>query len=283
MRPFLLRISAALAIVISFHHQLSDAAPTTSQSGASQAAASPTASDPTELKVLQRQLEDSRKFQDQILATVFWSLGTLATVATLLVGFGWFVNFRVYERDKASIERELRTQISVEVSELKNSSLQAFSAASTALEQSLVTKLASASSQAEAAQKVTIDALERRLSVRSDAGDSALADVRSEVLDLKLASKLAQREKWLVGKVPRNVLQASVSALEVAIEMENEYSVGQVLDLISRDISSIISANAVPIDNFLIAQVIAVLDTVIGKHAHAAASLKAGATSLLGK
>jgi len=37
--------------------------------------------DATDVELLQRQLEDSRKFQEQILATVYWSLGVLATMA----------------------------------------------------------------------------------------------------------------------------------------------------------------------------------------------------------
>ena len=45
----------------------------------------------------------------RLLNTVYCSLGTLANVTALLIGFGWFANFRVYERDKGAMRTELLT------------------------------------------------------------------------------------------------------------------------------------------------------------------------------
>lgn len=56
-----------------------------------------------ELKI---QNEITNKFQSSILSTVYWSLGFLGTIATLLVGFGWWSNFKIHEKDKESIKNE---------------------------------------------------------------------------------------------------------------------------------------------------------------------------------
>lgn len=71
------------------------------------------------VKVLQTQLEVTKSFQNNLLQTVYWSLGTLATLAVLLVGFGWYTNFRVYERDKKALSEELHSQASVEWEKLR--------------------------------------------------------------------------------------------------------------------------------------------------------------------
>lgn len=236
-----------------------------------------------EVKLLQRQLEDSRRFQDQILSTVYWSLGILAAVAMLLVGFGWFVNFRVYERDKASLERDLRTQMNEDVRTFKTQANEAAAASTASLEQSLVTQLAAAEKRNTAQVKELLDALEQKILARVAANASELRSLKWRVLHLQLEEKLEARQSWQEKKILRNVLQASVSALEIANEIGYENGVAQVLDFVTNDISTILTAKATPIDNFLVAQLIAALDAVKGGHAHAAATLKVGASALLSR
>jgi hypothetical protein len=234
-----------------------------------------------EVKLLQRQLEDSRKFQDQILSTVYWSLGTLAAVATLLVGFGWFVNFRVYERDKASLERDLRVQMSEDASAFKTEAAAAAATSAASVKQSLATQLAAAEERITARMNELLDAQERKLAARVATNASELNRLKSDVLNLQLEESLRKRQLWEEKKIPRNVLQSSVNALEIANKIGYENGVAEVLDLISKDINSILTTKATPIDNYLVAQLIATLDAVKGGHAHAAATLKAGASTLL--
>ncbi|MCZ2120631.1 MAG: hypothetical protein LC108_00025 [Anaerolineales bacterium] len=81
--------------------------------------ATATALPDNEVVVLRAQLEIMQQYNQQILATVYWALGIIAGLAVLLVGFGWFVNFRVYERDKSTMQDDLRYFIR---SELETSS-----------------------------------------------------------------------------------------------------------------------------------------------------------------
>jgi hypothetical protein len=64
-----------------------------------------------QIELLESQLTAIREYNSSLLQTVYWSLGVVVVLAVALVGFGWFTNFRVYERDKNSIRQELLTRI----------------------------------------------------------------------------------------------------------------------------------------------------------------------------
>ena len=71
------------------------------------------------LIALRAQLEVIRSFDASLLSTVYWSLGTLAVIVAVLIGLGWFANFRVYQRDLEGIRRELEALVAKSVAELK--------------------------------------------------------------------------------------------------------------------------------------------------------------------
>lgn len=111
MRRFLAPLMFAMLVVA---HGAWSRQPTSSQipQGASSQQASATAAAPSEeAQILRAQLEQMRDTDQKLLSTVHWSLGTLALLAVLLVGFNWYVNFRQYERDKERLAAELRDQI----------------------------------------------------------------------------------------------------------------------------------------------------------------------------
>lgn len=62
-----------------------------------------------ELKIENRITKD---FYDSLLNTIYWSLGTVFGVSALLLGFGWWSNFKLHEKDKRSIIDELSLMIS---------------------------------------------------------------------------------------------------------------------------------------------------------------------------
>lgn len=74
--------------------------------------------DSEKIAVLRAQLELMRQYDQRLLATVYWSLGALAAVVVLVIGLGWYTNFRVYrgELDTKvteavhSIEGKLRSE-----------------------------------------------------------------------------------------------------------------------------------------------------------------------------
>lgn len=60
-----------------------------------------------QVKLLETQLQMTREYQNSLLDTVYWALGGVFIVVSLLLGFGWLVNFKVYERDKDALKAEL--------------------------------------------------------------------------------------------------------------------------------------------------------------------------------
>ena len=64
-------------------------------------------SDELKIALMEKELQVSKDFTEHILATVYFSLGTVVLVLFAMVGFGWFQNIRAYERDKEALSQSL--------------------------------------------------------------------------------------------------------------------------------------------------------------------------------
>jgi hypothetical protein len=53
----------------------------------------------TSANSLEHVVELTGQLDQRLLTTVYWCLGTLVTVFLILIGYNWFVNFRIHERD----------------------------------------------------------------------------------------------------------------------------------------------------------------------------------------
>jgi hypothetical protein len=60
-----------------------------------------------ELELLKQQNADLKGFQSDVLLTMWSAFGALVVLTLALVGFGWFANFRMYERDKELLRKDL--------------------------------------------------------------------------------------------------------------------------------------------------------------------------------
>lgn len=234
-----------------------------------------------ELIIAKAELAASRRFQDQVLTTVYWSLGTIAGLAILLVGYGWWTNFRIYDRDKQSLERELRVLLTQEANEMKEQFRvdigKQFSDTSASLAKDLQTAEARVSKSLEnlleSNEKKTL-ALLSQLTKKHEG-------MLEQIHKLELTNKINERQEAVNGKLYRNALQDSVTALGIALKLSYDYEVGEVLDLVAEDINNALANKKDPIDNFLIGQLAEVLDKVQGSHAHAAAGLKSKIPTLI--
>lgn len=272
-------LASGSAPLLAVAQQRPASAASQTSAAAAQSTGSPAIS--TEVALLKTQLEDNRKFQEQLLSTVHWSLGTLASLAALLVGFGWFANFRMYERDRAALERDLRAQL---LDELRKASVEASEVATKRFsdqETHLESRSQEHGDRLKEEIKTQVENSETRTATRASAIASDLGSLKRAVLRLELSAILQERTSWINRKVPRNTLQTSVSALELANKIAWENTVGEVLDFVASDMANILTQKANPIDNFLVAQLVAALDSVNGVHGHAAAGLKVKAGALL--
>jgi len=234
-----------------------------------------------ELILAKAELAASLRFQDQVLTTVYWSLGTIAGLAILLVGYGWWSNFRIYDRDKQSLERELMVLLDKETNELKEQlrvdMVKKISDASASLDKDLKTAEERVSKSFETLLESNYNKTRAQLSQLTKKQEGIL----EKIYEIELAKTINERQEAIDKRMYRNALQDSVSALEIALKLSFEYRVGEVLDLVTEDINNALTSKEIPIDNYLIGQLVGVLDKVQGDHAHAAAGLKSKVPALI--
>src|SRR5207244_5850659 len=64
-------------------------------------------------------LQLTGQLDQRLLTTVYWCLGTLVTVFLVLIGYNWFVNFRVHERDFRELKNDISTRLDVAVAKIE--------------------------------------------------------------------------------------------------------------------------------------------------------------------
>lgn len=204
-----------ITLIISFPYD------TCESYSADNAAVSSNTQNSGETLALRAQIEIMRQYDQRLLSTVYWSLGVLATVTILLIGFGWFANFRLYERDKIALRQELIVFIQEELSKI-NSTL-------------------NANTQSQ---------YDKILAEARSVGSSAATSVRSELsFNINRIYKDIKRiqcdmtgkegESWIEKGVLTNGLRSYSFVLGYAIELEDEYIISRTLDNIHRVIKMI--------------------------------------------
>lgn len=168
---------------------------------------------PTEVRVLRAQIALMRQYDERLLETVFWALTAVFGLAAVLTGFGWYANFRLYERDKASMRQELQGMLGIEIGKVREASLKA---AEVAVGQAVAKAVRELSDRVEGLQKL----------------------VGGQALELKMMDV----ENWRAKRVEGNVLLTLAEAAEIAVGI----GMGWKLDEILREIIELLEGGFKP-------------------------------------
>lgn len=112
-----------------------------------------------QIKILEEQLKTTKEYESALLETVYWALSGVFVVVGLLLGFGWFANFKVYERDRDSLKSDIDATIRSKAEEL----IQLIKAEIEAREKELNVRVDRALSKSEQSLKKSITDVESRL------------------------------------------------------------------------------------------------------------------------
>ncbi len=164
----------------------------------------------TEEAVLRAQLAEIRANDERLLDTVHWSLGVAVTIAILLIGYGWYVNSRVYERERdamtVTLQSSIRKQLTQAVRRMNKKHVELGSGLR---------------SDVESLAKATKKHVEHRLEH---------IDQEFGGVGFKLAS--LEKHRWEEKNVGGNVLSASIEMFQHAIRSTGDFEIGASLDSI---------------------------------------------------
>jgi hypothetical protein len=111
------------------------------------------------IELLEAQLQAQKEFQASLLDTVYWALGAVFFLTGIILGLGWLANFKVYERDKEALQRNLDARLSEEKAKL----LTAISERHQHLDETVGKNLDAAQKKIAAAANQRIDELTSRI------------------------------------------------------------------------------------------------------------------------
>lgn len=134
---------------------------------------------PAKLEVLQAQLQTMKEYHGSLLDTVYWAMGGVFLIAGTLIGFGWFANFKVYERDKSSLRADLEAHLRERILDLEKS---LHDSAATS-EKALLAKLDSLVKEVRVELNTNTASVESAAKQRAKSLDQALVALKVTVLD----------------------------------------------------------------------------------------------------
>ena len=192
-----------------------------------------------------------REYHAHLLSTVYWSLGTLAIIAGLLLGFGWYVNLRVYDRDKLALRQELHGQVAEDIAK----AVQSMSA-------SIDERMTERERQVAATAKSAAQAVHSQLRATAN-------ELSKQIARLEMKAIEQEAENWRIRKVPTNELRASISLVNSARKVGWDWMVSRALDRMHQCFR-----NGVKLDAQLSSELVEVLDALPPQYTAEVQSLK---------
>jgi hypothetical protein len=186
-----------------------------------------------EVIALRAQLETMRQYDQRLLETVYWSLGGMFTVVIVIVGVGWYTNFRLYERDKSALRQDLLLSIKDDTRK----------------------EIESAARQAHKELREAIDPA-------STKSNSDLHRLSREVKGIKYDLYELETSQQEINRVYNNVLRSYIKMIEVAQAMGQDYFISRTLGDVVRVLKILANEEVTPLDGGVAKDVTKMLDSL---------------------
>jgi hypothetical protein len=191
-----------------------------------------------EVSVLRAQLKTMNDFTQSLLETVYWSLGSIVVVASLLVGFGWFNSARLHDRDIQGIRNEVGALVSAQGASLRAD-----------VEKAVSEGVAQVTAAANSAAQTVVSRTITPLKASVEANAKRLATLNDEFMFEKYRS---EARYWEWKDVKANEVTQYLGMLNLALGRNDEFEVSyamkkldelvpQVRQLHSSDVTQFVS------------------------------------------
>jgi hypothetical protein len=169
--------------------------------------------------ILRAQLELMRQYDERLLQTVYWALGTALTLVLFAAGAGWYVNFRLYERDKQALRSDLHSEVETQTASIGRDLKQDTEQTRSSLD--------------ETVKKMTVD-LHEQADRRSkqiekaavEAGEAAVRSLQAEfkkmqidIIKMRYEASIRDAENWRSKGVYANELREYMNAVSLATQL----------------------------------------------------------------
>jgi len=175
--------------------------------------------------LLRGQLDVMKQYHQGLLTTVYWALGGIVTLMGILVGFGWFANFRVYERDKNALAVELRGVVAQELAKLASALEEKMAAQSRELDKTTADVFGRLTKLVEDGRREiekSIETSEQAVG-RTAKADTLHLEVRvnelgNAMINFRYALLEDEARRWKAEDIIANVLRTHTEMLRVAVQ-----------------------------------------------------------------
>jgi hypothetical protein len=177
----------------------------------------------SETAALRAQLELMRQYDERLLQTVYWALGTAFGLVVFVAGVGWYVNFRLYERDKEALRSELRLELDTRVESISASLKEEVKEAQTSLDDAMKQTGRNLDEQAKRhGKEIEKTALQAGEATAQELGGQ-LKELQAEIIEVRYEMSMRDAEKWAQQGVRINELRKYMDACSLAVQLTEEH------------------------------------------------------------
>jgi len=170
---------------------------------------------------LQIELAIVRQYSGQFLSTVYWALGVVAALAVLLVGFGWFSNFRLFEREKLSMRLDLESGLASQAREAIQQLERRFESLRKLLTDSTTEDIGRSEARIMDSEKSQA----RSLGTQVERLGNSMKSVQYDIDEM-------EHNRWMAEKVYPNAIRKAVEMVALGVSLQSDFRISRALDFV---------------------------------------------------